>query len=100
MGIRKIGNFNVVPILQKMLAHHDINMKASAIWAMGEINDVNLLNFIFPYLNDRSEIIRFNAIRAVSRINPQMLSQYMPALRKDPSPKIKKLVAELSYKVL
>ncbi|HNX77066.1 MAG TPA: HEAT repeat domain-containing protein [Candidatus Rifleibacterium sp.] len=100
VGIRKIGNFNIVPIIQKMLTHHDANMRASALWAMGEIKDPNYLNFIFPYLNDRNEMLRFNAIRAISRINPQMLSQYMPMLRKDPSPKIKKLVAELSYKVL
>lgn len=100
VGIRKIGNFNVMPILQKMLTNKDVNMRASAIWAMGEINDVNFLNFIFPYLNDRSEILRFNAIRAIARINPQMLSQYLPVLRKDPSPKIKKLVADLSYKVI
>ncbi|MDD3148090.1 MAG: HEAT repeat domain-containing protein [Candidatus Riflebacteria bacterium] len=100
VGIRKIGNFNIVPILQKMLTNKDPNMRASAIWAMGEINDANFLNFIFPYLNDRNEMLRFNAIKAVARINPQMLSQYMPVLRKDPSPKIKKLVAELSYKVL
>jgi len=29
-----------------------------------------------------------------------MLSQYMPVLRKDPSQKIRKLVADLSFKVL
>ncbi len=100
VGIRKIGNFNIMPIVQKMLNHRDPNMRASAIWAMGEICDANFLNFIFPYLNDRNEMLRFNAIKAVARINPQMLSQYMPLLRKDPSPKIKKLVADLSYKVL
>ena len=75
-------------------------MRASALWAMGEIGDPNYLNFMFPYLNDRNEMIRFNAIKSISRINPQMLSQYLPVLRKDSSAKIKKLVAELSYKVL
>ncbi len=100
VGIRKIGNFNIVPIIQKMLTHRDANMRASALWAMGEIGDPNYLNFMFPYLNDRNEMIRFNAIKSISRINPQMLSQYLPVLRKDSSAKIKKLVAELSYKVL
>lgn len=100
VGIRKIGNFNIMPIIQKMLTHRDPNMRASAIWAMGEICDPNFLNFIFPYLNDRNEMLRFNAIKAVARINPQMLSQYMPVLRKDPSQKIRKLIADLSYKVL
>lgn len=100
VGIRKVGNFNVMPIIQKMLTHRDPNMRASAIWAMGEICDPNFLNFIFPYLNDRNEMLRFNAIKAVARINPQMLSQYMPVLRKDPSQKIRKLIADLSYKVL
>ncbi|HQB83138.1 MAG TPA: HEAT repeat domain-containing protein, partial [Candidatus Rifleibacterium sp.] len=100
VGIRKVGNFNVMPIIQKMLTHRDPNMRASAIWAMGEICEANFLNFIFPYLNDRNEMLRFNAIKAVARINPQMLSQYMPVLRKDPSQKIRKLVADLSFKVL
>ena len=100
VGIRKIGNLNVMPILQKMLAHRDAGMKASAIWAMGEINDQNFLSFLYPYFADRDDTIRFNAIRAVARIAPQTLSQYMPMLRKDPSPQIKKLVSDLSYKVI
>ncbi len=100
VGIRKIGNFNLIPVLQKMLAHKDKNMKASALWAMGEIGDANFLNYIFPFLNDRDELLRFNAVKAISRINPQMLSQYLPSLRKDTSAKIRKLVTELSFKVL
>ena len=100
VGIRKIGNFNLIPVLQKMLAHKDKNMRASALWAMGEIQDANFLNFIFQFLNDRDELLRFNAVKAIGRINPQMLSQYLPNLRKDPSTKIRKLVTELSYKVL
>ncbi|EKD83269.1 MAG: peptidase C14, caspase catalytic subunit P20, partial [uncultured bacterium] len=100
VGIRKIGNFNLIPVLQKMLAHKDKNMRASALWAMGEIQDANFLNYIFPFLNDREELLRFNAVKAISRINPQMLSQYLPTLRKDPAAKIRKLVTELSFKVL
>lgn len=100
VGIYKIGNFNLIPVLQKMLAHNDKNMRASALWAMGEICDGNLLNFIFPFLNDRDELLRFNAVKAISRINPQMLSQYLPNLRKDPSTKIRKLITELSFRVM
>jgi HEAT repeat protein len=100
VGIYKIGNFNLIPVLQKMLTHKDKNMRASALWAMGEIQDANFLNYIFPFLNDREELLRFNAVRAISRINPQMLSQYLPNLRKDPAAKIRKLVTELSFKVL
>lgn len=100
VGIRKIGNFNVMPILQKMLSNKDVNMRASGLWAIGEIGDVNYLNFVFPFLSDKNELLRFNAIKAASRINPQMLSQYLPILRKDPSAKIRKLVSELSYKVI
>ncbi|EKD82935.1 MAG: hypothetical protein ACD_39C00998G0005, partial [uncultured bacterium] len=100
VGIHKIGNFNLIPVLQKMLAHKDKNMRASALWAMGEIQDANFLNYIFPFLNDREELLRFNAVKAISRINPQMLSQYLPNLRKDPAAKIRKLVTELSFKVL
>lgn len=100
VGIRKIGNFNLIPVLQKMLTHKDKNMRASALWAMGEIGDNNFLNYIFPFFNDRDELLRFNAVKAVSRINPQMLSQYLPALRKDTSTKIRKLITEISFKVL
>lgn len=100
VGIRKIGNFNVMPVLQKMLSNKDVNMKASGLWAIGEINDVNYLNFVYPFFNDKNELLRFNAIKAVSRINPQILAQYLPVLRKDSSPQIRKLVSELSYKVI
>ncbi len=100
VGLRKMGNFNIMPILQKMLSNKDVNMKASALWAIGEIGDGNYLNLVFPFLNDKNELLRFNSIKSVSRINPQSLSQYLPVLRKDPSVKIRKLVAELSYKVI
>jgi len=100
VGIRKIGNFNVMPILQKMLSNKDINMRASGLWAIGEIGDANYINFVFPFLSDKNELLRFNAIKAASRINPQILSQYLPVLRKDTSAKIRKLVSELSYKVI
>lgn len=100
VGIRKIGNFNVMPVIQKMLSHKDLNMRASGLWAIGEINDANYLNYVFPFLNDKNELLRFNAIKTVSRINPQILSQYLPSLRKDTSAKIRKLVSELSYKVI
>lgn len=100
VGIRKIGNVNVIPVIQKMLTDKDPNMQASALWALGEVGDLNYLNFIYPYLNNTNEMLRFNAIRSISKIKPEMLQPYMPNLRQDPSAKIRKLVASVSFKVL
>ena len=100
VGIKKIGQVNVVPVLQKMLNETNANMQASALWAIGEIGDENYLNFIYPFLNHRDEMLRFNAIRSISRIKPEILHPYLPNFRKDPSNKIRKLVTNLSYKVL
>lgn len=100
VAIKKIGNVNVTPVLQKMLTDPNNNMKASALWAMGECNDPNMLNFIYPFFNHKNEMIRFNAIRSAIHINPEVLKPYIPTLRKDPAPKIRKLITDLSFKVL
>jgi HEAT repeat protein len=100
VGIWKIGQINVIPVLQKMLAEKDPNMQASALWAFGEIGNYNFLNFIYPFLNNRNEMLRFNAVRSISRIKPEVLKPYMPQLRQDPSTKVRKLVSGLSHKVL
>ena len=101
VGIKKLGNYNVLPLLKKMLSEQDANMRATALWAMGEINDNDFLPHIYPFMGDANELVRFNAAKAISRINIQILSTYYFAqMRKDPSQKIRKLVEELSYKVI
>ena len=83
-----------------MLKDKDDNMRASALWAIGEIGNPMYLPLSYPYMQDRNDLVRFNAIKAISRINPQMLSPYMAVLRKDNSSKIRDLVKELSYKLI
>jgi HEAT repeat protein len=101
VGIRKLGNYNVVPMLQKMLMQSDEGMRATGLWAIGEIGDVNLLPFVYPLMGDTNEMIRYNAVRAVFRLSPEILAKYyMDSLRKDPSERIRKLVAKTSYKVI
>ncbi|GAB4273186.1 MAG: hypothetical protein Kow0029_12630 [Candidatus Rifleibacteriota bacterium] len=100
VGISKIGHVNVIPVIQKMLADKNPAMQASALWALGEIGNSNFLSFVYPFLNNRDEMLRFNAIKTISRIKPEMLKPYLANLRQDPSGKIRKLVASLSYKVL
>jgi HEAT repeat protein len=100
VGIKKIGNINIFPVLQKMLKDKNPNMQASALWAIGEVGDENYLNFLYPYLNNRNEMLRYNAVRSISRIKPEILRPYMVNLRKDPSKKIRKIIANLSYKVI
>lgn len=51
-------------------------------------------------MQDKNDLVRFNSIKAISRINPQLLSPYMAVLRKDNSSKIRDLVKELSYKLI
>jgi HEAT repeat protein len=101
LGIKKLGNYNVTPVLQKMLSHQDSNMRATGIWVMGEIKDSNYLPFLYPFVNDSDETIRYNAVKSISKINPQILAKYyFNALRKDSSEKIRKLVEELSYRII
>jgi HEAT repeat protein len=100
VGIWKIGQINVIPVLRKMLEPGNNNMQASAIWAIGEIGDSNLLNFVYPFLNNRNDLLRYNAIKTISRIKPELLKPYLPRLRQDTSNKIRKLVTQLSFKVM
>ena len=51
-------------------------------------------------MTNKNDLIRYNSIKAISRINPNLLTQYMPMLRKDTSAKIKQLVKDLSYKLI
>lgn len=101
VGIRKLGNYNVVPMLQKMLMLRDEGMKATALWAIGEIGDVKLLPFVYPLVGDSNEMIRYNAVRAIFRLSPEILAKYYSnTLRKDSSDRIRRIVAETSYKVI
>ena len=100
LGVHKIGNFNLFPVVQKMLSHRNVNMIASGLWVVGQMKDQNYLNFIYPFLNNGNEMLRFNAIRAISEIKPELLKPYFPTFRKDPSPKIRKFISNLSFKVL
>lgn len=100
VGIRKFGNFNVTTVLQQMLMDSDDNMKASALWAIGEIGDPAYLPLTYGFMTNKNDLIRYNSIKAISRINPNLLTQYMPMLRKDTSAKIKQLVKDLSYKLI
>ncbi len=100
VGINRIGGFNLTPVLQSMLKDTNINMIASAIWAIGQMKDPNHLNFLYPFLNNKNEMLRYNTIRSISEINPDLLKAYFPTFRKDPSSKIRKLIASISHKVL
>ena len=83
-----------------MLSDKDNNMRASALWAIGEIGDPIYISLTYQFMQDKNELIRFNAIKAISRINPTLLSPYIPLLRKDSSQKIRNIVKELSYKLI
>jgi len=100
IAVWQIGKVNVVPVLQKMLSMREPLMRASGLWALGEIKQEMSLPIILAHLRDKEEIVRVNAVRAAVKISPAAVKPFMPHLRKDPSEEIRKIVTELSYKVL
>ena len=86
--------------VQKMLSMREPLMRASGLWALGEIKQEMSLPIILAHLRDKEEIVRVNAVRAAVKISPAAVKPFMPHLRKDPSEEIRKIVTELSYKVL
>ncbi|HOY68925.1 MAG TPA: HEAT repeat domain-containing protein [Candidatus Ozemobacteraceae bacterium] len=100
IAVWQIGKVNVVPVLQKMLAARDRLMRSSGLWALGEIRQPNSLPIILAHIRDTDEMVRLNAVRAAVKLSPAALKPFLPTLRKDASPEIRKIVTELSYKVL
>ncbi len=99
VALWKIGKVNVLPQLSRMLAGDEMK-RSSALWALGEIGQANHVAMIVKHLRDRADIVRINAVRAISKINPEALKPMLTELRKDPSAEVKKIIAELSYKMI
>lgn len=100
LAVWQIGKVNVVPVLQKMLSLREPLMRASSLWTLGEIKQETSLPIILAYLRDKEEIVRLNAVRAATKISPASIKPFMPFLRKDSSEEIRKIITEVSYKVL
>lgn len=99
-AVWKIGNLNVVPVVQKMLVHKDPAMRATGLWVLGEMHLEELLGMVIPFMRDKNDMIRFNALRSVSKIKLEVLKPFLTQLRRDPSPEIKRLITDLSYKII
>ena len=100
LALWHIGKVNIIPVISKMLTKGDSLMKASSLWVLGEIKSEIYISMIIPLLNDREEIVRLNALKAIMKIKPEILKPILPNLRKDPSKEIKRLVTDLSYKLI
>jgi HEAT repeat protein len=100
LAVWQIGKVNILPVLTNMIATRETLMKASALWVLGEIRSEVYLSMIIPFIGDREEIVRANAVKALAKIKPEVLKPYLPNLRKDSSQEIKKIVADLSYKLI
>lgn len=95
VGIRKFGNVNVTPVLQNMLNDSNEKMVASALWAMGELKDANYLNYLYDYLTNSNEMLRHNAVKSIVKISPDALRSWLPLLKNDPNPQIRKLTKSI-----
>jgi len=100
LAVWQIGKVNVIPVLQKMLSAHDPLMRASSLWALGEIKQPNSLPIVLAHIRDKEEVVRLNSVKSAFKIAPASLKPFIPYLRKDPSAEIRKIVTDLSYKVL
>lgn len=100
LAVWQIGKVNVVPVLQKMLSMREPLMRASGLWALGEIRQEMSLPIILAHLRDKEEIVRLNAVKAAVKLSPASVKPFMPFLRKDTSEEIRKIITDLSYKVL
>jgi HEAT repeat protein len=100
LAVWQIGKINIIPVLSKMLMSRETLMKASALWVLGEIKSEMYVSMIFSHVRDREELVRVNALRAIAKIKPEILKPLLPQLRADSSAEIKRLVADLSYKII
>ncbi|OIP21395.1 hypothetical protein AUK22_11710 [bacterium CG2_30_54_10] len=100
IGVWQIGKVNVVPVVQKMLVHSDPLMKASGLWVLGEVRNEGVLNLILPFLRDTNLLIRVNALKAAAKIKPEALKPFLSSLRQDSSPEIRKILTDLSFKLI
>lgn len=99
VGLKQYGNRDIVPAVSIMLTDSNEKMRATALWVIKVTN----LNIFLPQttamLFDSSELVRLNAIKTIMELNPILLNQYIPSLRKDPSSAVKELLIELSKKL-
>ncbi|HNV69796.1 MAG TPA: HEAT repeat domain-containing protein [Candidatus Ozemobacteraceae bacterium] len=100
LAVWQIARLNILPVLTRMLRDKQPVMRASALWVCGEVKQPEHLRLIMSFLNDPNDLVRVNAVKAVMKIRPEVLKPVLPKLRRDSSPEIKKLVAELSFKII
>ncbi|MBF0547156.1 MAG: HEAT repeat domain-containing protein [Candidatus Riflebacteria bacterium] len=100
LAVWQIGRIDIFPVLNKMLVSSDIGMRASALWVLGETKIETMVNLIFPFIKDLNDMVRFNAIRALGKIKPELLKPLIPQLRRDSSNEIKRFITEISYKII
>ncbi|MBI3038267.1 HEAT repeat domain-containing protein [bacterium] len=99
LAVWQLGKVKILPIIHSMLSMNHL-MRASALWVLGVINSETNIPIILRYFKDKDDTVRLNAIKAISKIHLETLRTLIPALRKDPNPEIRRLVEEISYKLI
>jgi HEAT repeat protein len=100
MTLWKLGYYQVYEAITTMLRNNDKWMRASAVYALGELRDTRFFALLLSVLRDKDPDVRRNVVLALSKLAPPFtLAPYIRPLRFDPDEKVRKeVMAVLTFK--
>ena len=89
----KLGYYQIYEAVINMMRNQDKWMRASAVFALGELKDTRFFTLLLSVLRDPDADVRRNVIVALAKIAPPyLLAPYIRPLRFDPDENVRKEV--------